>query len=69
MSKEQDNTETKPKGRPKKTTQKVDFSKVSKSSKRVMFKWSSGDKSGTKESMSEQVAEIMELKGLGTKAK
>ena len=66
MSKEQDNTDKKPKGRPKKAN-KLDFSNVSQSSKRVNFEWSSGDKSGKKESMSEQVADIMEIKGLGKK--
>lgn len=51
-----------------KKVEKVDFSNVSQSTKKVTFEWSSGDKSGTKETMSENVAEIMELKGLGKKS-
>ncbi len=42
---------------------------VSQSSRSVSFEWSKGKKSGTKETMSENVAEIMEHKGLGKKVK
>ena len=42
---------------------------VSQSTKSVSFEWSKGKKSGTKETMSENVAEIMEHKGLGKKVK
>lgn len=72
MAKKQENTEAtpekKPKGRPRKAP-KIDVSNVSHSTKRVNFEWSSGEKAGKKESMSENVAEIMELKGLGKKVK
>jgi hypothetical protein len=66
-----DNTEEQPKpkqGRPKKV-EKFDPKSVSQSTKSVSFEWSKGDKSGTKETMSENVAEIMEFKGLGKKVK
>ena len=46
-----------------------DSKTVSQSTKRVTFEWSKGKKSGTKETMSENVAEIMEHKGLGKKVK
>ena len=42
---------------------------VSQSTKSVTFEWSKGKKEGTKETMSENVAEIMEHKGLGKKVK
>jgi hypothetical protein len=42
---------------------------VSQSTRSVSFEWSKGKKSGTKETMSENVAEIMEHKGLGKKVK
>ena len=48
---------------------KFDPKSVSQSTKSVSFKWSKGVKSGTKETMSENVAEIMEHKGLGKKSK
>ena len=54
------------KGRPKKA-EKFDPKSVSQSAKSVTFEWLKGDKSGTKETMSENVAEIMEFKGLGKK--
>ena len=54
------------KGAPKKVV-KFDPKSVSQSTKSVSFEWSKGDKSGTKETMSENVAEIMEHKGLGKK--
>lgn len=53
---------------PKKVT-KFDPKSVSQSTKSVSFEWSKGKKSGTKETMSENVAEIMEYKGLGKKVK
>lgn len=52
-----------------KTVAKFDPKSVSQSTKSVSFEWSKGKKSGTKETMSENVAEIMEHKGLGKKVK
>ena len=46
-----------------KATKVKDFQKVSQSTKVVSFKWSNGNS----EKMSENVAEILELKGLGKK--
>ncbi len=56
---------------PKKEAPKKAFDPktVSQSTKAVSFQWSKGKKSGTKETMSENVAEIMEHKGLGKKVK
>ena len=52
-----------------KAVEKFDYKSVSQSTKSVSFEWSKGKKSGTKETMSENVAEIMEHKGLGKKVK
>jgi len=51
-----------------KAVAKFDPKSVSQSTKSVSFEWSKGKKSGTKETMSENVAEIMEHKGLGKKS-
>jgi len=51
------------------TPEKVNKKSFSKSTMKVSFRWSKGDKSGTIEVMSENVAEIMEYKGLGKKEK
>lgn len=53
----------------KNTVASFDPKSVSQSTKSVSFEWSKGKKSGTKETMSENVAEIMEHKGLGKKVK
>lgn len=58
-----------PKKKAPKSVAKFDPKSVSQSTKSVSFEWSKGKKSGTKETMSENVAEIMEHKGLGKKVK
>ncbi len=42
---------------------------VSQSTRRVTFEWSKGEKSGTKETMSDNLAEIFEGRSLGKKVK
>ena len=65
--------ETPKKEAPKKETpkkvDKFDPKQVSQSTKKVTFAWSKGNKSGTKETMSENIAEIMEHQGLGKQVK
>ena len=53
------------------TTQpeKVEIKPVSQSTKEVSFEWTSGNKSGKTETMSENVAEVLERKNLGKKVK
>ena len=57
-----------PKAKAKKV-ESVDLSKVSLSARKVTFEWSKGEKSGTKETMSENLAEIFEGQSLGKKIK
>lgn len=52
-----------------KKVESVDPLKVSQSTRKVTFEWSKGEKSGTKETMSENLAEIFEGRSLGKKIK
>jgi BRCT domain type II-containing protein len=58
-----------PKTKAPKAVKKFYPKSVSQSTKSVSFEWSKGKKSGTNETMSDNVAEIMEHKGLGKKVK